>query len=171
MRRGASLLFVSVLLLGGCGDDSPDVAVPATTAAPATSSTTPSSPPSSPAPTAGTDTSSPQEQRFCELARSYIEAFTGRAAPGDVRGFGGNLQEARAIVVEMQDLAPPEVVDDVMKVADTLGIVVSAMEEADFDLTEVPPDVLQQLQDPDFQASAARLQAYTDSACPPAGAP
>lgn len=181
MKRRASVLFVSVLLLGGCSEADRDADGPATTATTTTPTTGPATtatmantapgPPSSPAPTPGSDPSTPQVQSFCVLARSYIEAFTGRAAPGDVRGFGGNLERARSSILEMQKVAPPEVVDDVLYVADTLGVVVSALEEANYDLGEVPPEVLQRLQDPEFRASAARLQAYTDSACQPAGAP
>lgn len=64
-------------------------------------------------------------------------------------------------------MAPAEIVGDVLSLTDVLGVIVPALEAAEFDLSQVPPEALQRLQDPDFQASATRLQAYTESACEP----
>jgi hypothetical protein len=67
----------------------------------------------------------------------------------------------------MQEVADEEIVVDLVVVTDVLSIVVPALEEVDFDLTQISPEVLERLQDPDFQASSARLQAYTENACEP----
>lgn len=150
MRRAVLALLVSVLVLVGCDDGSPDAA----------DSDAPGS-------TIDTNFASPGDERFCELARTYIEQFTRRAPPGDVREFGESLQNSQEIVLQMQEVAPAEIVSDVLILADVLDVVVPALEAAEFDLSQVPPSVLQQLQDPGFQASAARLQAYTESACEP----
>lgn len=108
----------------------------------------------------------PDDERFCTLARTYVESMN-RTAPEDAQGFGKGLQEARSIILEMQEVAPPEIVDDVLRVTGVLSVVVPALEAVDFDLTRVPPDVLRLLQDPEFQTSATRLQAYTEDACGP----
>jgi hypothetical protein len=171
MRRVLVTLCVSVLLFGGCDDDAGDSVAPvdpptSTTGAqdPSTSTTDPNATPGS---TIDTTFSEPGDERFCELARSYVEQFTGRAAPGEARAFGEALQEAQSIVLEMQDVAPAEIVADLLIVTDVLGVVVPALEEVDFDLSQIPPDELERLQDPDFQASSARLQAYVENACKP----
>ena len=65
-------------------------------------------------------------------------------------------------------MAPPEIVDDLLRVTGVLDVVVPALEAVDFDLTRMPPDVLRILQDPEFQTSTTRLQAYTEDACGPA---
>lgn len=180
MRRVALALLASVLVLAGCDDESPDIAASqdsttSTNLAPseATSSTVPpdeatSTTVSPDVPVASPDAepADPTDERFCTLARRYIE-YMGRTPPGDVRGFGEALQEARSIVLEMQDVAPPEIVDDLVKLTGVLSAVVPAMEAVDFDLARVPPDVLRLLQDPEFQASATRLQVYIEDACGP----
>ncbi|HVL03620.1 MAG TPA: hypothetical protein VM386_04200 [Acidimicrobiales bacterium] len=91
-----------------------------------------------------------------------------RRAPEDAQGFGEGLREARSIILEMQEVAPPEIVDDLVRLTGVLSVVVPALEAADFDLTRVPPDVLRLLQDPEFQASTTRLRAYTEGTCGPA---
>lgn len=175
MRRVALALLASVLLLGGCDD--PDIASsPGTTTSTSQDETTSSThdaatsstvAPDTPGSTIDTDFATPGDERFCGLARSYIEPFARRAAPGDVRGFGEALQESQAIVQQMEEVAPPEIVDDILRLSDVLGAVVPALEAANFDLSQVPPEVLQRLQDPDFQASAQRLQAYVETVCEP----
>lgn len=160
MRCAALVLFASVLVLGACNDGDPDTAGSQGT----TTSTTGS--PEAPDSAVDSDVSNPGDERFCDLARSYVEQFTGQS-PGDARGFGQALQEAQAIVLEMQEVAPAEIVGDVLSLADVLGVIVPALEAAEFDLSQVPPEALQRLQDPDFQASATRLQAYIESACEP----
>lgn len=171
------VLLVSLLLLGGCDDEAAEVTDPdgratSTTTADSSSTTgSPGAPPpaTDPGATTGatldTSFSGPGDERFCGLARSYIEQFSRRAGPGETRAFGEALAEARTIVLEMQDVAPAEIVADVLKLTDVLGFVVPALEAVEFDLSRVPPDALLQLQDPDFQASAARLQAYTETVC------
>ena len=181
MRRVALALLASVLVLGGCDDGSPDIAASqdtttSTTLSPseATSSTVPpddatpitGSPDGPPAPP-DAEPADPDDERFCTLARTYVESMS-RTAPEDAQGFGESLREARSIIVEMQEVAPPEVVDDLLRLTGVLSVVVPALEAVDFDLTRVSPDVLRLLQDPEFQASAARLQAYTEDACRPA---
>lgn len=113
---------------------------------------------------AGSD--DPDDERFCTLARTYVESMN-RTAPEDAQGFGKGLREARSIILEMQEVAPPEIVDDVLRVTGVLTVVVPALEAVDFDLRRVPPEVLRLLQDPEFQTSATRLQAYTEDACGP----
>ncbi len=179
MRRVLVTLCVSVLLFGGCDDDAGDSAGPvdsptSTTDSPATSTTashdaptTTAGPDATPGSTIDTSFSSSGDERFCELARSYVELFTRRAAPGDARAFGEGLQEAQSVLLEMREVADEEIVADVIMVTDVLGVVVPALEEVDFDLTQVSPEVLERLQDPDFQASSVRLQAYVENACEP----
>ncbi len=176
MRRVLVTLCVSVLLLGGCDDEAGDSAAPvdpptSTTdsqGAPTTSTSTAIiDPDATPGSTIDTSFSSSGDERFCELARTYVELFTSRAAPGDVRAFGEGLQQAQSVLLEMQEVADEEIVVDLVVVTDVLGIVVPALEEVDFDLTQISPEVLERLQDPDFQASSARLQAYTENACEP----
>lgn len=177
MRRTVLILSVSLLLLGGCDDEGAEVTAPngrPTSTTSADSSSTTGSPATSPPatgnmPGVSTDTSlsSPGDQRFCVLARSYIEQFSRRAAPGETRAFGEALQEAQSIVLELRAVAPAEIVADIVKLTSVLGEVVPALEAVDFDLSQVPPEVLLPLQDPDFRASAARLQSYTETACEP----
>ena len=151
MRWALLVLLATVQILGGCDGGGSDTAP---------SQNTPGS-------TVDTEFASPGDERFCELARSYFEQVTRRTAPGDVQDFGESLQASQSIVSEMRDVAPGEIVSDVVRLADVLTVVVPALEGAQFDLSQVPPDVLQRLQDPDFQASSARLQAYIESACDP----
>lgn len=151
MKRGLLALVALVLVLGSCDDNSPDTSAGQQ---PGGSTT-------------DTNVASPGDERFCELARSYIEQSTRPPAPGDVRGFGESLQDSQAIVLQMQEVAPAEIVSDVVNLTDVLGAVVPALAAVDFDLTQVPPVVLEQLQDPNFQAATARVQAYTESACEP----
>ena len=180
MRRAALALLASVLV-GGCDDGSPDIAASqdattSTTLSPseATPSTvppdgatpftgSPDAPPASP----DAEPANPDDERFCTLARAYVESMS-RTAPEDAQGFGEGLREARSIILEMQEVAPPEIVDDLLRLTGVLSVVVPALEAVDFDLARVPPDVLRLLQDPEFQASATRLQAYTEDACGPA---
>lgn len=175
MRRVVLLLLVALLLLGGCADEVPEVTDPngrststlpdssPPTASPGTPSTTGAA--NTPGATLDTNFSTPGDERFCGLARSYIEQFSQRAGPGETRAFGEALQEAQSIVLEMETVAPPEIVVDIVNLTGVLAVVVPALEAADFDLSQVPPEALLALQDPDFQASAARLQAYTETAC------
>lgn len=180
MRRAALALLTSVLVLGGCDDGSPDIAASQDTTtsimlspSEATSSTVPpdeavptTGSPDEPAPPPDAEPANPDDERFCALARTYVESMS-RTAPEDAQGFGEGLRDARSMVLEMQEVAPPEIVDDLVRIIGVLSVVVPALEAADFDLTRVPPDVLRLLQDPEFQASAARLQAYTEDACGP----
>lgn len=165
-----------VLVLGGCDDVGPDIAGSqdtTTTSSPneTTSSTLPPdeitsstvSPDVAAAPP-DPEAANSDDERFCALARRYFE-YMSRTAPEDVRGFGESLQEARSIIFEMEEVAPPEIVQDVVRITGVLDVVVPALQAVDFDLTRVPPDVLRLLRDPEFQTSATRLQAYTEDAC------
>lgn len=180
MRRGALALLASVLALGGCDDGTPDIAASqdtttSTTLSPseATSSTVPpdkatptTGSPDVPVAQRGAEPANPDGERFCTLARTYVESMS-RTAPEDTQGFGHGLREAQSIIREMREVAPPEIVNDLLRLTGVLSVVVPALEAADSDLTRVPPDVLRLLQDPEFQASATRLQAYTEEACGP----
>ena len=180
MRRAALALLASVLVLVGCEDGSPDIAASqdtttSTTLSPseATSSTLPPSTatsttgsPEIPVAPPDAEPGNPDDERFCTLARTYVESMS-RTEPEDAQGFGEGLREARADILGMQEVAPPEIVDDLVRLTGVLSVVVPALEAVDFDLTRVPADVLRLLQDPEFRASAARLQAYTEDACGP----
>lgn len=181
MRRAAFALLASVLVLVGCDDGSPDIAASQDTTTStilspgeSTSSTVPPDEatsatvsPDVPVGSPDAQPADPADERFCTLARRYVE-YMSRTPPGDVRGFGEALQEARSIILEMQEVAPPEIVDDLLRVTGVLNVVVPALEAVDFDLSRVPADVLRILQDPEFRTSAERLQAYTEDACGPA---
>ena len=180
MRRAALALLASVVLLGGCDDGSPDVtasenATTSTTRSPSegTSSIVPpdeatstiASPDIGVAPP-DAEAANPDDERFCVLARTYVESMS-RRSPEDAQGFGEGLREARSIILELQEVAPPEIVEDLVRLTGVLSVVVPALEAADFDLRRVPPDVLRLLQDPEFQASTTHLRAYTEDACRP----
>ena len=181
MRRVVPALLASVLVLGACDDGSPDIAASqdttrSTTLSPseATSSTVPpdgatpiTGSPGGPSAPPDAEAADPDDERFCTLARTYVESMS-RTAPEDAQGFGEGLREARSNILGMQEVAPQEIVDDLLRLTGVLSVVVPALEAADMDLARVPPDVLRLLQDPEFQASAARLQAYTEDACGPA---
>lgn len=113
-----------------------------------------------------TNFSSTGSARFCELARSFHERSPA-AAPGDIRGYGEALQESRMLASQLEDEASDEIAGDVRTLNATLAAVVTALEDADFQLPNVPTETLQELQGPDFQAAAVRLHAYTETTCPP----
>jgi PBP1b-binding outer membrane lipoprotein LpoB len=166
-------VVAAVLLLAGCSGDTDDPtdrpAPPSTTSTsvdPAATTTTVAAAPGS---TIDTDFAEGADPAFCALAGRFVEQFTSSTPPGDVQGFGRSLQESRSLVEQMRARAPGELTDDVVVLAQVLGVVVDALEAAEFDLTQVDPEALEALQDPDFQAAAVRLQAYAETACPPPG--
>ena len=180
MRRAALALWASVLVLGGCDDSSRDIAASqdtttSTTLSPSEAASSTVQPDEAPSTTGSPDVpvappvaepANSDDERFCTLARSYVESMS-RTAPEDTQGFGEGLREAQSMVLEMQEVAPPEIVDDLLRLTGVLSVVVPALEAVEFDLARVPPDVLRLLQDPEFQASATRLRAYTGNACRP----
>lgn len=158
---------VALLALGCTGETDDPTNRPAL---PATTSTTPASTTTAlaaPGSTIDTNFSAGADEQFCQLVGQYVDQFTAGAAPGDVQGFGESLRQSRDLVDQMQAAAPEELVADVVILAQTLGTVVDALEAVDFDLSQVDPEALLMLQDPDFQASAVRLQAFAETACTP----
>lgn len=175
MRRITLVLLTMALLGVACSGETDDPtnrpALPATTTSlgDASTSTVPGDAPTTtagaPGSTIDTEFAGEADERFCALAGQYIDSFTTDAPPGDVQGFGESLRQSRDLVNQMQEAAPEELVDDVVLLAQVLGGVVDALEAVDYDLAEVSPDALMTLQDPDFQAAAVRLQAYSETVC------
>jgi len=102
---------------------------------------------------------------FCALAKTFRDRSNNvrpGSNPADLRGAA---EDGRAAINDVLSAAPGEIKPDVEVVAGALGTVVTELEKVDFDTTKAPPSAFAPLQDPGFQAAAARFQAYVTQVC------
>lgn len=157
MRRTLVTGMLLTLLLAGCGGDSDD-AEPA--AGPTTTGATGSATPGS----VDTNFTGQGGERFCELARAYRQRLDrlGTTDPTQLRELS---TEAETAIREAQAAAPPEIKGDVQVVAAASTAFFQQLARVNYDATKLTPEALAVTQRPEVQASAQRLEAYSQKVC------
>jgi hypothetical protein len=149
MRRGIVIIGLAAgLALAGCGGGGDDDAAPTTTPPPTTA-------------LVGNDQAGTP---FCGLARTYTEKFsTLITVANDPARLRAATTDAEAAIRQAQSQAPAEIRPDVMTVATTAREVLTALQRNNFDLTKTPE--VSKLQEPAFQTSLNKLNAYARAHC------
>jgi hypothetical protein len=142
-----------------CGKDTKEKASD-TTAATSAQAT------SAPGATVDTKFTGKGSAQFCALAKTYGDK-SGQLVPSlnnpaQLRTLFKDLQAA---VKQAVDVAPSEIKSDVTLLAGFYNDFATALDKVNYDFTKVPPDISRKLQDPQFQAAATRLDAYTKQVC------
>jgi hypothetical protein len=155
MRRlVVSMGLVAAIGLTGCGGGSGEKAAPTTVS---------TSPPVTAALVGNDQAASP----FCQLARTYTDKFTallGSAQSNDAAKLKAASTDAESAIRQAQATAPAEIKADVTVVATTAKDALAALQKNNFDLNKTP-DAVSKLQEPAFQASFAKLNAYARAHC------
>ena len=154
MRRvfAAPLMIVVAVVvlvgLAGCGggDDSDDNAAPTT----ATGAAAPGSP----------------DGDFCDLIATYSErlAVLGQpsATPERIREVA---EDGASAIQEAVAAAPADIKGDVTVVAGAAEEYLAALQNADYDLSKLPPEATGVFTAPDVSAAASKLQVYAQNTC------
>jgi hypothetical protein len=87
---------------------------------------------------------------------------TGLADPQQLRS---TLVDAAAALKDAQSKAPDELRADVGLLNDAFQRLVTAFQQANFDVTKVSPAVLDQLNTPQYTAASQRLENYMRTNC------
>lgn len=144
---GATLALVAMLATG-CSTNG-DRSAPATSTVPG-----------------GTVAAAASPDPFCRFVAAFDERF-GRIDPSlsDPTRLRLSLREAANEVSNAAATAPAAVKADVAILEQAYTQLLTVFEQADFDLTKVPPAALQSLQAPGFADASARLDAYRAANC------
>lgn len=149
MRRLFPAAVVAAVLLAACsggGDD--DSAAPSTTAVAPT--------------TAPSSSGNP----FCDFVKNFSDRF-GRVDLGlsDPARFRTVMQDASNAIRDAQGSAPAEIRADVGTLNTYFQRFMGVLQQANFDLTKVPPNSIEQLQSPEFTAAGTRVDTYVRENC------
>ena len=103
---------------------------------------------------------------FCDFLGSFNDRF-GRIDLGltEPARFRAAMEEAATSIRDAQASAPDAIRADVATLNTYFQRFLSALQQANFDFTRLPPGSLQQLQAPEFAAASARLDAYARDNC------
>lgn len=151
MRRlVATLGLVAVLGLTGCGGDSDDEdAAPPTTVRVSTTAAV------------GNDQAGTP---FCGIARTLEPRLTALVANlNDKTKLRAATTDAESTISQAQSTAPAKIKSDVTTVATTASQVLTALRRNDFDVAKTPE--FSKLQEPAFQASFTKVNAYVRAHC------
>ncbi|MFP5319070.1 MAG: hypothetical protein ACLGI2_12355 [Acidimicrobiia bacterium] len=152
MRRPLLAAVLAGVLLTACsgGDDGDDSAAPSTTEVPA--------------PTTSPRTGDP----FCDFVSDFSDRF-GRVDLGltDPARFRTVMTDAGNAIRDAQGTAPEAIRADVGTLNTYFQRFLNVLQQANFDLTKVPPASIEQLQAPEFTAAGNRLDAYARENCRP----
>jgi hypothetical protein len=158
MRRTFATAALLALVLAGCGGDSDDSeSAPATTTtAVAAGGATPGS--------VDTNFTGEGGETFCNVTRTYIQRLEklGTTDPTQLKPLA---QEAEAAIREARAAAPAEIKGDVEVVAAASTAFFQQLARVNYDATKLTPDALGLTQRPEVQASAQRLEAYSQKVC------
>jgi len=101
---------------------------------------------------------------FCQLAKTYTDKYSVLlSSASDPVKLKAATTDAEAAIRQAQATAPAEIKPDVTVVATTASQVLAALQKNNFDVTKTPE--VSKLQDPAFQASFAKLNAYGQAHC------
>jgi hypothetical protein len=167
VRAGVAALLVVVL--GACGDDgggNGEAAPPApdgttTTTAPSTSA------PSTTVALSPVPRANPEQDRFCRLVGNQLAGareLGGRLA-GSPSGAAEAVAEQRQQHGELIDAAPSEIRPDVEVVLAAGGRYFDLLEDAGYELDNVPSGSLDDLQTSEVRSAANREAAYLEKVC------
>ncbi|HVM01542.1 MAG TPA: hypothetical protein VM263_02645 [Acidimicrobiales bacterium] len=122
--------------------------------------------PTTPVATTAPSGARPGENPFCDFVRGFTERF-GRIdlSLTDPARFRAAMEEASTSIRDAQASAPEAVRADVATLNTYFQRFLGALQQANFDLSRLPPGSLQQLQAPEFAAASARLDAYARDNC------
>ncbi len=158
MRRTLAIAALFALVLAGCGgdDDSESSAPPTTTTTVAAGTATPGS--------IDTNFTGEGGETFCNLARTYSQRLDklGTTDPTQLKPVA---EEAETAIREARAAAPAEIKGDVEVVAAASTAFFQQLARVNYDLTKMPPDAAAGLQKPEVQASAQRVEAYSQKIC------
>jgi hypothetical protein len=146
--------LVALLPLTGCSDDKKnDGATPssegtATTARPVDTSFT-----------------GEGSEEFCRFITTFTEGSQNVSPTASAAELETSFREALTAIDQAVSVAPGEIKNDVVSIADTFERVVTAVSTADFNLDRVDASTLEALQSPGFLDAVTRLQAYLTSIC------
>ena len=136
-RRAAvpAACLVALLPLAGCSDDKKSDSASSTTAAGSATTARP------------VDTSFTGEgsEEFCQFIATFTEGQNVNPSASNAE-LEASLREALAAIDQAVSVAPGEIKNDVVAIADTFDQVVTALSSAEFDLERVDSTVLEALQ-------------------------
>lgn len=174
MRRSrvSALLVALALLAGACGGGDSEDATTTTTSAPSgndggTSDTTVAETTTTTAP----DVSGDSDSAWCRELRRITEEDGGpsgidflTATPDELRE---NFESVLSSFREAEDLAPPEIEDDVSVMVEAYATFVSKGNEVGWSLNALvnDPEFLTTFDAPEIQAAADRMDAYSTDVC------
>ena len=160
-RVVATASFVALVALAGCSSDSKDDNASGVTSTSAATVTT-----VRPVDTSFTGVGSSE---FCAFIPSLLDAsqsVPASATPAQIRA---GLDSSVAAFDEAVAVAPPDIKDAVVTIADAVKGVSAALAAADYDATKIDPSVARLLLEDRFSDASVRLKAYLDKFCTPGG--
>lgn len=160
--RAAAVAVFGLLALTACSSDDDDAAQsPSTTEVAADGST---------APTDGATDGATADDPFCSSGDVLDEDLgavdPGTGSPDELRA---QFAEAAEAVAEAEAEAPEPIRAAVATLARGFEAFVAALEEADFDFTQLSPSALTALDTPDLQAATEEIDAYQVGVCGASG--
>jgi hypothetical protein len=99
---------------------------------------------------------------FCQFISAFDEGSQGASGGADVEG---SLREAQTAIDSAVNVAPAEIKDSVVTIAEGFRSMNTAMASAGFDVNRLDPAALNALQAPPFVAAVDRMEAYLSNVC------
>jgi hypothetical protein len=167
VKRLAALLIPAALVLAACGGDD-DTA--ATTTAVAGVDGTTADDADSDAP-AGTDPAPAQpgegsSSAYCNLFRSFEEEDPFENLDDDDFGsFREGFEQAQGILEEIVAIAPAEIRDDFVTIAEGFGQLRAALEAVDYNFFELDESALEGFEDIRFEEAGEAIDEYNERVC------
>ena len=105
-------------------------------------------------------------EAWCAVGDTFEqESPLDSADPTDPEAFRTAIEEFQGQLDEVRSAAPDEIRDDVNLVLDGFDGFFGALEEADFNVMEIDPAVLEPLNSEELNAASERITAFTEENC------
>lgn len=105
------------------------------------------------------------DRAFCELAEKYLDQVQNLSLSLSDRAKARKLLDGLPATDQLVDSAPAEARADMAVITEVLSRLATTLAGVDYDLPQLPPDVLMSLHGPAVTKAMARLDAWTQRSC------